>query len=144
MAIPSFFTSIIKRDANIIKKILITVILICIFFVFILFKQLDSKNGYLYANEADVRIYDCGISKQNSWKFGKDEDKYIESKRIKQSFTNELIEISARRDEAHITFSELNQEIPKLQEIVHEQELLIQEQKLKLKEYKDLRTVHLK
>jgi hypothetical protein len=67
MAIPSFFTSIIKRDANIIKKILITVILLCIFFVFILFKQLDSKNGYLYANEADVsyRIYDCGISKQN-------------------------------------------------------------------------------
>lgn len=63
------------------------------------------------------RINNCGINEQKIWKFGNCEDKISEINRIKQSLTNELNEISARRDEAHATYSELNQAIPKLRKL---------------------------
>lgn len=85
----------------------------------------------------------CGNNRQSNWKFGSLSDSNRDDIRIRNSLAAELSEIASKRDIAQKTYEELIANNTKLEENLHELELLVKELNLKKKEYADLRNVRL-
>lgn len=110
--------------------------------------MIDSISGNLFfVNLKSLFIFRkddiCKTSKQNNWKWGSRKDNVEEEKRIRDSLAVELDDIAKKRDEARIIHQRLISNNSKLEETIHDLELLIKELKLKKKEYSDLRNVKL-
>lgn len=136
------------------RFIIVFVIAASFLFSFYLYSQLDQslssrldlKYGFPIKQFSykTYRIHDqCSNNRRSNWKWGYAGDINREERRIRDSLVAELNDIASKRDAAQVLHQQLVTNNSKLEETVHELELLVKELKLKKKEYSDLRNVHL-
>uniref|UniRef100_A0A7E4ULF6 Glyco_transf_64 domain-containing protein n=1 Tax=Panagrellus redivivus TaxID=6233 RepID=A0A7E4ULF6_PANRE len=128
-------------------KVVTSILAVLLLVTFFLSTQLDIDRYPDVSQLQELDVQDISTTTdqpwRKSWKFGLLSRAVSVTERILANINEELALISTQREEAQSIFEHLSHRLPNLQEEVKELDVVVRNQELRLREYNDLRNVHL-